>query len=314
VEIFWFSFNAIVPLILIVALGYLLRRLKVVNGPFIDQANKFCFNVAFPVNLFSQIVGLDLQSGVNWQLYAIVIVSVLLVVALLMLVLPRFVPGNPQRGALIQGIYRGNFLLLGYPLARNLFGEAGVGPIAMLLPVVIGLYNVLAVFILEFYDDDAVKVSKRKVLAGVITNPLIIGALAGVLFTLTRLELPLFISRATEDIGKIANPLALVLLGGQFNWQRTAGNIRLLISAVVLRMAVIPALVLAAAVLLGFRGPELGGIFIIFCAPTAISSYVMAKNMNSDAELAGQIILFTTILSGLTLFCGSYLLRALQLF
>jgi len=312
-EIFWFSFNAIAPLILTVALGYFLMRFGVINRPFIDQANNFCFKVAFPISLFSSIVSIDLQQEINWQLYGFVIIAILTIALMLMLIIPRFVKGNSQRGALIQGIYRGNFLLMGYPLARNLFGEAGIGPTAMLLPVVIGLYNVLAVFILEYYDQQGAKVNKGKVVIGVITNPLILGAAAGAVFSLLRLELPLFLSRATDDIGKIANPMALILLGGQFNWKRAAGNIRLLATAVAVRMAIIPVIVIMAAILLGFRGPELGAIFILFCAPTAVSSYVMAKNMNSDAELAGQIILVTTALSGLSLFGAAFILRAFSL-
>ena len=312
-EIFWFSFNAVVPLILIVALGYLLMRLKVIDDIFISKANGFCFKVAFPVSLFNSIVQIDLQQEINWRLYAFVIGAVLTIVFLLLLTIPRIVKGNPQRGALIQGIYRGNFLLMGYPLARNLFGEEGIGPTAMLLPVVIIMYNVIAVFLLEYYAGTEEKVNKGKVFLGVITNPLIIGSLAGALFALLPVELPLFLSRATEDIGKIANPLALVLLGGQFNWRQAAGNFRLLAAAVSLRMLVIPPLVIAAAVLLGFRGPELGAVFILFCAPTAVSSYIMARSMNSDAPLAGQIILATTLISGATLFIGSFLLKAWQL-
>jgi predicted permease len=309
-----FSFNAVAPLILIVALGFFLARIRLFDDRFIEQANRFCFNVAFPFSLFSSIVGIDLQTEINGWLYTFVIAAILLTVGLLLMIVPRFVPGNPQRGALIQGIYRGNFLLMGYPLARNLFGEAGIGPTAMLLPVVIGLYNVIAVFLLEYYCRSEAKIVKSKVLIGVLTNPLIIGALAGALVSLLRLDLPVFFSRATEDIGKIANPMALILLGAQFNWRQTAGNGRLILSAVLTRMVVIPLIVLSAAVVLGFRGPELGAIFILFSAPTAVSSYIMARNMNSDAALAGQIVLVTTICSAATLFGGVCLLRAFQLF
>ncbi len=312
--IFWFSFNAVVPLILIVALGFFLMRLKVINEKFISDASGFCFKVAFPISLFNSIVQIDLQTEINWKMYAFVISAILSIVILSMLIVPRIIPGNPQRGALIQGIYRGNILLMGFPLARNLFGESGIGPMAMLLPVVIGLYNVIAVFLLEYYDGTESRVKKSKVLLGVITNPLIIGAVAGAIVSFAHIELPLFLSRATDDIGKIANPLALVMLGGQFNWRQAAGNARLIAAATALRMAIIPALAIGAAIIIGFRGPELGAIFILFCAPTAVTSYIMARNMNSDAPLAGQIILATTVVSGATLFIGSYLLRAWQLF
>jgi malate permease and related proteins len=312
-EIFRFSFDAVFPLILIVALGYLLARLKLINDPFINTANKVCFNVALPVSLFLSITGIDLRASVSWPLYALAVGAIFLVLGLLILFVPRFVAGNPQRGALIQGIYRGNFLLMGYPLARNLFGEAGVAPVAMLLPVVILLYNLIAVVLLEFFDQSSTGLDIRKVLLGILKNPLIIASVLGTAVSLLRLELPLFIGRATEDVAGIAYPLALILLGGQFKWHKLAGNARLLAAAVVVRMALIPVLVIGSAIFLGFRGPELGAIFILFCAPTAVSSYIMARNMNSDADLAGQIVLVTTVVSGLTFFAGSFILRAFQL-
>ena len=313
IDVFLFSLNAVLPLILLVAIGYLIMRLKVIDEVFVNKANRFCFTVAFPFNLFNSIVKIDLEHEVNWLLIVFVAAVILVLFAILMLTVPRFIKDNRQRGALIQGIYRGNFLLLGYPLARNLFGEAGVGPTAMLLPVVIILYNVLATFVLEYYDDRSVKANLGKVILGCLKNPLIIGAALGVVFALLPWDLPIFLSRTVEDVGKIANPLALILLGGQFNWKEAAGNTRLLLSAVVVRMVIVPLSVITLGVLLGFRGAELGAVYILFCAPTAVSSYIMAKNMNSDSDLASQIILVTTILSGFTLFLGAFVLRSLQL-
>jgi malate permease and related proteins len=313
-EIFRFSFDAVTPLILLVVLGYFLARWKVINDTFIDIANKFCFRVAFPASLFISITEIDLKAEVNWFLYALVIPAIVLTVLILVLAVPRLVKGNPQRGALIQGIYRGNFLLMGYPLARNFFGEAGVVPVTMLLPVVILLYNLIAVVLLEYYDQSSKGLNLKKVLAGVLTNPLIIGAAAGVVFSLLEIDLPVFIGRAVDDVAAIAYPMALILLGGQFKWGKLAGNGKMLVSAVAARMFLIPVLVIGTAALLGFRGPDLGAVFILFCAPTAVSSYIMARNMNSDADLAGQIILLTTVVSGFTFFAGAFLLRSLQLF
>jgi predicted permease len=312
--VFWFSFNAVAPLVLLVVLGYVLSRWQIIDTPFINKANAFLFKVAFPVSLFNSIVKIELSDYFNLKLFIFSVGCILGVIALLMLIVPRFVPGNPQRGALIQGIYRGNYLLLGYPLALNLFGESGVGPTAMMLPIIIIVYNVMAVFILEFYSGSGTRVSKMKVLIGVLKNPLIIGAACGVVFSLLPWELPVVLARTVDDVGKIANPMALILLGGQFSWGGLAGNLRLVIAGTALREFVIPTLTTVGAVLLGFRGPELGALFILFCSPTAVSSYIMAKNMNSDADLAGQIILSTTVISGISLFIGTFILRSLGLF
>lgn len=312
-SVFWFAFNGITPLILLVVLGYLVKRAGLLNQNSIDQVTRFLFKVAFPISLFNSIYKIEISEYFNPLLFGYAIGMILLIVALLMLVLPIFVKGNKQRGAMIQGIYRGNYLLLGYPLAQNLFGDNGVGPTAMILPIVIFTYNVLAVFVLEFYRGEETRVQPLKVVTGVATNPLIIGAVIGALFSLSPLELPLFISRTVDDVGKIANPMALVMLGAQFSFSRISGKAHLLIWAATLRELVIPVLTTLGAVALGFRGPELGAIFILFASPTAVTSFIMAKTMNSDGELASQIVLLTTLVSGFSLFAGIFILRALAL-
>jgi hypothetical protein len=311
--IFQFSFNAIAPLILLVLLGYFLSRRKIISDAFIRDSSKIIFQIAIPVSLFLSISGLDLRTEIDWPLYLLTSAGILLTFLILMLAVPRFVRGNPQRGAMIHGIFRGNYLLLGYPLARNLFGEAGVVPVTMLLPVVSLLYNLLGVLVMEYYCQTNQGLKWRKVILGVLSNPLIIGAALGAAFSLLRLQLPVFLDRVASDIAAIAYPLALIMMGGQFKFSRLAGNKRLLTAAAIARMAIVPAIMISTAVLLGFSGPRLGAVFILFCAPTAISSYILAANMNGDADLAGQIVLLTTLLSGFTLFAGAYVLRALAL-
>ncbi|MDD2534277.1 MAG: AEC family transporter [Eubacteriales bacterium] len=312
-SVFGFAFNGITPLILLVVLGYTVKRVGLLDQTTIDKVTKFLFQVAFPISLFNSIYKIEISDYFNPLLFAYAIGMILLIVCVLMLVLPRFVPGNKQRGAMIQGIYRGNYLLLGYPLALNLFGDTGVGPTAMLLPVVIFTYNVLAVFVLEFYRGEESRIKPAKVILGVAKNPLIIGAVIGVIFSLLPLELPLFISRTVDDVGKIANPMALIMLGGQFSWQRISGKVNLIVWATALREFAIPLLTTSGAILLGFRGPELGALFILFASPTAVTSFIMAKTMDSDGDLASQIVLATTLTSGLSLFIGIYILRALAL-
>ena len=309
-SVFWFAFNGITPLILLVVLGYFLKRIGLVDQGMIDKTTRLLFKVAFPVSLFNSITQIEISDYFNPRLFGFAIGMILAIVGILMLILPRFVRGNQQRGAMIQGIYRGNFLLLGYPLAQTLFGDRGIGPTAMLLPVVIFTYNILAVFILEYYSGEQARVNPVKVLTGVATNPLIIGALAGALFSALHLELPVFLARTARDISQIANPLALILLGGQFSWNRLSGRLHLLGWAIGLREFLIPALTTVAAVWLGFRGPELGALFILFASPTAVTSFIMAKSMNSDGDLASQIVLGTTLFSGIALFLGVFILRA----
>jgi predicted permease len=115
--------------------------------------------------------------------------------------------------------------------------------------------------------------------------------------------------KAIGNVAGIASPMALILLGAQCTWTRVRGNLKHALIASSTRLILIPAVMLGIAILVGFRGVYLGVLMILFCAPTAVSSYVMAKNMHSDADLAGQIIVVSTIMSALTLFGWTFVLR-----
>ncbi len=313
-SVFWFSFNAIAPLMLLVLLGIILKRIGLISESLNNGVNKLLFQTAFPISLFYNIAGMELSEFFSLRLLLFAVLTIITIAILLVLLVPRVLSDRRKCGAFIQGVYRGNYLLLGYPLARNLFGEAGIGPTAMLLPLVIALYNVLAVFILEYFSDgSSERIRWSRIFVSVLKNPLIIGAAAGVIFASLPVSLPLVLDRTARDIAGIANPLALIMLGSQINAKQMNGRLKLVFSATVLRLMIIPAIVVLLAVLVGFRDSELGALFILFCAPTAVSSYIMAKNMNSDSDLAAQIIVGTTALSGVSLFIFTFALRSLDL-
>ena len=241
------------------------------------------------------------------------VAAVLAVAGLLCLLLPRLERDRRAAASMIQGIFRGNFLLFGLPLALNMFGEEGVLPTALLLPVAIPLYNILAVVILTHFGSGEKGLAIKPMLMGIIRNPLIIASVLGLLIGLLPVSFPEFLSAALEDIGATATPLALMMLGAQFDLSKLKGNLKKALACTAVRLLLVPGVVVTLAVLLGFRGPELGAIFILFCAPTAVSSYVMAQNMGADGDLAGQLVVLTTIFSGITLFAQTALLKGLSL-
>ena len=304
------------PLFVLILMGYLLRRFKIINDAFVDVGTKIGFKMALPVLLFQQVSAADLNTAFNPNLVLFAVISILMVIGLLCLLVPLFVKGNAQRGAIIQAIYRGNFAILGVPLAINMFGEAGAAPTSLLLPFTVPIYNATAVIILTVFDpafEGKKKIPVKKILKGIITNPLIIGIILGLPFSVFDIEIPVLIDKSLDNLSSLATPLSLLCLGAQFTFEAARDNLKLSVLATVLKQIMIPTVVLAIATLLGFRGGELGAIFILFMAPTAISSYIMAKNMHSDDQLAAQILILTTLTSCLTLTAGIYLLRSMGL-
>ncbi len=311
-----FSFNAIFQLILIVALGYFLKRINLIDEAFIHKANRFCFMVPFPLQLFYNIYHIDFTQTINMSFILFIIFSILLMILTLVILVPKLLKDPTKRGAFIQGAYRSNFLLIGLPLARNLFGEEGVSFASIALPVVIPIFNFTAVIVLSLFANKQTSAQRTKInlftlSKEIMKNPLIIASLFGLSMSLFQVPLPSILDQSARDIGSIATPLALILLGGQFSFQALHGRIKLAVIAALLRVILFPLVIVSVAIFIGFRGVELGTILIIFATPSALSGYIMAKNMDNDSELSGQIIILTTLLSSITLFAWVFVMRSM---
>lgn len=313
-----FSVNAVLPIFLLVGLGWLLKKKSFLPDAFYSGSEKFVFKIGLPCMLFMNVAESTVEHLAN-NVPLVIFCSVSVVVAffLLVLIVPLFVKDNDKRGAFIQGAYRSNFGILGLPLAANLFGAEGTATAAILMPAAILFFNVLAVVILTVYAPNDVKkkpsVLVRDIALSVVTNPLIIAVVAGLPFLFFDIELPLFVSKTANDLSGTVSALALISLGAGFNRESLVGKVKYSLAAAAIKTAVIPTLAVLAAYLCGFRGVGLGLVFILFGSPTAVSSYIMAKNMKSDHEMAGQILLLSTLMCLLTLFLGIFLLRSATL-
>ena len=310
---FLFSLESVFPLFALIALGYFLGQKGFITKGFTSAGTKLVFNFCLPVLLFRQISAANLSDVFNIKLIGFSLITTLLVLFLLILLVPRFIKGDPQRGAYIQGVYRGNFSILGVPLAISMFGTEGAAPASLLLPFTVPLYNVAAVIVLTIYgpkENTKKGPSVGSILKGIVTNPLIIGIVLALPFSLLHWSLPKFLDKTLADLSSMTTPLALICLGAGFDFKQSKKQLSLGLSATFLKLILIPVIVVGAAIAMGFRGGELGAIFIQIMAHSAVSSYIMAKNMHSDDALAGQILIYTTIASCITLFAGIYLLRS----
>lgn len=308
-----FSLQSVLPLFVLILVGYLLRRKEILTDGFIAIGTKLVFNISLPILLFTQISSADLTTLFNPKLILFCLGTTILIIALLCLIIPRIVKDRASAGAMIQGLYRGNFAILGVPLAINMFGPVESAATSLLLPFTVPLYNATAVAILTVFAEDAgegkARIDVKKILKGIATNPLIIGIVCGLPFSLFHIQIPVLVTKCLTPFSNLTTPLALICLGGQCTMESVKSNLKLSVIAAILKEIIIPTIVISVAILLGFRNGELGAIFITFMAPSAVASYVMARNMKSNADLAGQILIMTTVLSCLSFFAGAFLLR-----
>ncbi|MBQ8397286.1 MAG: AEC family transporter [Clostridia bacterium] len=314
---FLYSANTVLPIFVMVALGYFLKRIKFLDTSFFSQAEKYVFKIALPCMLFLEIARAGGTAEFDLKLVIFCCVSITLLVLLLCLIVPRIVRGRDKCGAIIQGIYRSNFAVLGVPLATNMFGEVGGSAIAVVMPFVIVLFNVYAVLILSLFAPQEARLSPKqlagKTLRTIVTNPLIIAVVLAMPFLLFDWTMPTLLEKSTNYLSNTVFALSLMSLGSTITWQSMQGKLRYSLTAALIKMVGLPIIFLSVGVLLGFRGIDLGIIFILCGTPSAVSSYIMAKNMKSDHELAGQILLLTTLLCIFTFFSGVFFLKTMSL-
>lgn len=315
-----FSLNAVLPLLLLITAGYVIVRLGLVSAPFLGEANRFVFRVALPFMLCRNIYQTDFSDAFDPALVGFALAAIFLIALLSALIVPLFVKSRPTIGAIVQALYRSNYILFGLPLATNLFGKSGAASTSMLIAFTIPTYTLLAVIILTYYAEDyrhekgSLAQGIRPILGDILRNPLIIGSAIGLLINVLPVNVPPFLDKTIADIGSIATPFALIIMGSQFDFGQLHGRLRTATIVTLGKLVLVPAIMVSLTILLGFRGPKLGALYILFGAPTSVTSYIMAKDMKSDHILSGQLVILSTLLCGLTLFVGIYLLRSFGLF
>lgn len=314
---FIYSVNVILPIFLLAFLGVFLKKIGLIGESFAAGADKLVFKVGLPTMLFLEIARSSVSESLDPRLVLFVFLSVTGGFLGISGIICLITPDNAKRGALIQGICRSNFAILGVPLIENMYGSAGLAEVALVMPVTILLFNVYSVIVLSVFAPKEKQISAGKtalrILRNIVTNPLIIGVVLGLPFMFFSWQLPVAASKTLQYLSNLVTPVALISLGVSFRPEDLKGRLAYALGASVAKTVGMPALMVTVAALLGFRGVPLGIVLVLFGAPTAVSSYIMAKNMDSDHELAGQILLLTTMLCLFTIFLGIFILKSLNL-
>ena len=309
---FIISLEAVAPMFLIMSIGIFLRRKNFMNETEVKKLNKLVFHVFFPCLMFRNIYGAEIEDAVDLKMIVYGVVMILLVYFTAMAVVVKIEPSNRSRGAMIQAIYRSNFVILGMPIAANLFGGEKLTTTAVAVTIVVPLFNVLAVVVLEIFRGG--KPDPVKILKGIARNPLIIGAVLGILTVVFQIQLPQLAEDVIDQLKDVATPLALVTLGMSLNLKEMGAEKRNLIICVLGRLVIVPGIALTGAALLGIRGVAFVTLLAVFASPCAVSSFTMAEQMDSDAELAANAVVLSSAFACVTMFLWIFLFKSLGMF
>ena len=308
-----FSLNATVPVFLMMILGVVFRKIGWIDEIFASKMNQFVFRVSLLAVLFVDLASVDFVEAWDpkFVLFCFAVTFLcILVSALLSLLLKE----RPLRGEFIQGAYRSSAALLGIALIQNIYGTSGMAPLMIIGSV--PLYNIMAVVVLAFFQpgqsgiDGAVL---KKTLKGIVTNPIIIGIVVGLLWSLLGIPIPKILNKTMSSIGATATPLGLMAMGATFDFHQALGKKKAVLGAAFLKLVGWCALFLPLGVALGFRQEELVAILIMLGSATTVSSFVMARNMGHDGVLSSGVVMLTTILSGFTITGWLWILRSFGL-
>ena len=308
-----FSLNATVPVFLMMILGIVFRRIGWIDEVFAAKMNQFVFRVSLPAVLFIDLAGVDFVEAWNpkFVLFCFAVTFLcILVSALLSLLLKE----RALRGEFIQGAYRSSAALLGIALIQNIYGTSGMAPLMIIGSV--PLYNIMAVVVLAFFQPGQSGIDGtvlKKTLKGIVTNPIILGIVIGLLWSLLGIPIPKILNKTVSSIGATATPLGLMALGATFNFRQALGKKKSVFAAAFLKLVGWCALFLPIGVALGFRQEELVAILIMLGSATTVSSFVMARNMGHEGVLSSGVVMLTTILSGFTITGWLWILRSFGL-
>ena len=306
-----FSLNIVAPLFLFVALGLIFRRTGFVREEFFLYGSKVVFYIALPASLFRSIIHTSLDALLDFRFISFVMVATTISFVVIWIISALVIKDKRILGAFVQGSFRSNIVILGLPLMTSLAGEEGVMRTAILIAVVMPIYNIYSVIVLAVCADSKAKIRLKDIILMLIKNPLIIGVLLGVTVLLLDINLPFFMARSVDHAAEMATPLALICLGGGILFRGFDEKFKFSLIASLIKVAVMPALFVIAGYLFGFRGVDLTAIMMLGGTPAAIAGYVTVLEMGGDGYTAGTIVVMSTALSAVSLTVFIYVLRVM---
>ena len=295
-----FSLNATIPIFLMMLLGMLFRKLGWMDEVFAAKMNKFVFLVPLPVLLFEQLATVDFSEvwDIKFILFCFVVTAISITISTLISLLWK---DRSIKGEFIQATYRSSAALLGIAFIQNIYGTAGMAPLMIIGSV--PLYNIMAVVVLSFFKPGNNSFDKelvKKTLKGIVTNPIIIGIVAGFVWSALKLPMPLILHKTVSSIGATATPMGLMSMGATFEMKKATSKMKPTLVAVFMKLVGFCAIFLPVAALLGFRNEELIAILVMLGSATTVSCFVMARNMGHEGTLSSGVIMMTTLLSAFT--------------
>lgn len=294
-------------------LGMLFRKLGWMDEVFAAKMNKFVFLIPLPVLLFEELATVDFSEvwDIKFILFCFVVTAISITISTLISLLWK---DRSIKGEFIQSTYRSSAALLGIAFIQNIYGTAGMAPLMIIGSV--PLYNIMAVVVLSFFkpgNNSFDKALVKRTLKGIATNPIIIGIVAGLVWSALKIPMPAILHKTVSSIGATATPMGLMSMGATFELKKATSKMKPTLVAVFMKLVGFCAIFLPIAAVLGFRNEQMIAILVMLGSATTVSCFVMAKSMGHEGTLSSGVIMMTTLLSAFTLTMWLDVLRSFGL-
>ena len=292
-------------------LGYLLvNYTSLADRKLTKQANAIVFKIFLPCMLFYNVyqsdIGAEIHSRIKLCIWAAG--GLLILFVLLCLIVPKVVKQENQQGVVIQGIFRSNYVIFGVAVVQNMYGAKSTTTAAILVP----MYNFFAVVALSIFGEKR-ETDWKKIILDIVKNPLIISSVLGIIFSLLGIRLPTAVDTTVQDLAKLSTPIAFMILGGDLDFSKVRGNLKVASVVLTIKLVILPLIMIPMIVMMGYRDADLLSGLLAYQTPVAVSSYIMAQQAGADGQLAGQLVVFSSVLSIFTLFVTILILRTIGL-
>lgn len=309
---FMFSINATMPVFFTMLLGMFFKKIGLFDDIFVSRINKFVFTAALPALLFRDISGVDFTDVWDGKMVGFCFLATVISIVISMAVSCLF--DKKIQGEFIQASYRSSAAILGIAFIQNIYGKSEMTSLMIIASVPV--YNIMAVVVLSFFKPDRGKMDKaliKKTAKGIITNPIILGIAAGMVWSLLKIPRPVILQKTIANLAALATPLGLMAMGGSIKLKQAFSSPGTTVVCTGMKLFGYVAVFLPAAVYMGFTMEKLVAILVMLGSPTTVSSFVMARNMGHEGQFSSGIIMMTTLFSALTLTAALYILKSMGL-
>ncbi|WKT62113.1 AEC family transporter [Microbulbifer thermotolerans] len=305
-ETFSFAFSVTGPIFLTLIIGYWLAKIGLLRRAFVDDASRLVFLITLPILLFINIFTAEAELRRELPLLAAGLIGTLVTIPLAWLAARPLARGD--RSAFIQGAFRGNLGIIGLAWAANAYGNSGLAQAALLMAVVTIVYNLAAVILFSVYSQD-IKFSWRKLARDIAQNPLIIAIVLALICKQLALALPQILLQTGEYLASITLPVALLCIGASLEFSLLRRSSLAALGAVGFKLVLVPAVMLTAGWLFQLPAQSMGVLLLLACTPSATVSFIMARAMGGNSQLAANVVALSTLLSIITASLGLALLE-----